>query len=201
MNKPRKTPTPEQKAWMKESGYTESQLDSFWDDNIDTNTIVKNLNFHGLTWRDMNLSCVKQLPTQKERDLKFIAERAEKERAEKEAEEKKKADAEYYKEHFDEIMLVKIINGEELTKKELSELVFGFGVETDYGENRRWSRTNTTIFCLKDRFFSVCWEEGLTEYQENEFYEQPFEVKRNTYEKTIMVTEWTKLDDNSGGNE
>ena len=31
---------------------------------------------------------------------------------------------------------------------------------------------------------------GLTEYQENAFYEQPYEVEKRTYEKTITVTEW-----------
>lgn len=200
MNKPRKTPTAEQKEWMKSSGYTASQLDAFWNDNTDTNPVIRNLNSHGMSWRDLNLSCVKQLPTQKERDLKSIAEKAEKERIEKEAEAKKKADAEYYREHFDEVMLSKIDNGENLTKAELRELVFGFGVETEYGENRRWSRTNTTIFSIKDRFFSVYWEEGLTEYQENEFDNQPFEVKKNTYEKTITVTEWVKLEDNNASN-
>jgi hypothetical protein len=36
----------------------------------------------------------------------------------------------------------------------------------------------------------VEWEEGLTENQENEFYNQPYEVEKKTYEKTITVTEW-----------
>lgn len=190
MKQPRKTPTKEQKQWMKQAGYTEAQLDAFWEGLLETNPLVKNLNSHGMTWRDMNLSCVQQLPTQKERDLKAIAEKEAREKAEKEAALKKQIDEEYYWEHFDEIMLQKIDRKEALTEKELRELVFGNEVETENGDNRRWSRTNTTIIELKGRFFSIDWEQGLTEYQENEFNNQPIEVEKKTYPKTIMVTEW-----------
>ena len=87
-------------------------------------------------------------------------------------------------------MVKKILTHEDLTDRELSELVYGYAVETDYGENRRWTRTNTTVVKLLSRYFSVDWEEGLTEYQEDEFYNQPIEVEKKTYEKTITVTEW-----------
>lgn len=193
MNKPRKTPTAEQKEWMKSAGYTESQIDSFWNENINTNHIIKNLSSNGMTWRDMNLSCVKQLPTQKERDKKILEEKAQKDEAERLEQEKKKQEREYYREHFREIMLAKIDAKENLTEKELSEVVFGYEVDTEYGDNRRWTRTVTTIVELLGRFFSIDWEEGLTESQENEFYNQPVEVKKNTYEKTIVVTEWTPI--------
>jgi len=190
MDNPRKTPTKEQKEWMKQEGYTESQLDTFWNDNVETNWIIKNLNRYGRTWRDMTLSCVMQLLTQKERDLKILEEKETKELMEKEAEEKKKLDQEYYWKHFDEVMLAKIENNEKLTEKELSTLVYEFGSETQNGENRRWSRTNTTIVELQNKYFSIDWEEGLTESQDNAFYNQPIEVIKKTYEKTITVTEW-----------
>lgn len=193
MNKPRKTPTKEQKDWMKKTGYTEAHMDAFWADNIDTNPIIKNLNNHGLSWRDLNLTCIENLPTQKERDLKMAEERNAKEMAEKEAEEKKKMEQEYYRNHFDEIMLVKIENNEKLTEREISELVWGYGIETMSGENRRWTRTNTTVFELLGRYFSVDWEEGLTECQESEFCNQPIEVKKKTYKKTITVTKWVPV--------
>lgn len=198
MNKPRKTPTAEQKEWMKSTGYTESQIDSFWNENIDTNPIIKNLSSNGMTWRDMNLSCVKQLPTQKERDKKILEEKAQKDEAERLEQEKKRQEREYYREHFREIMLAKIDAKENLTENELSEVVFGYEVDTEYGDNRRWTRTVTTIVELLGRFFSIDWEEGLTESQENEFYNQPVEVKKNTYEKTIVVTEWVAI---GGANE
>ena len=186
MNRPRKTPTKEQKAWMKEAGYTESQLDAFWNSNIDTNKIIRSLNAHGMTWRDMSLSCIKQLPTQKERDLKAISEKAAKELAEKEAKEKRLQEEKYYAEHFEEIMLSKIERNDKLTRKELSTLVYEYDIETEHGDNQRWTRTNTTIVNLMGRHFSIDWEEGLTECQEDEFYNQPIEVMQKTYEKQLQ---------------
>lgn len=192
MAKPRKIPTKEQKEWMNTSGYSEAQLDEFWNDNIATNPVIRNLNAHGMTWRDMNLSCVMQLPTQKERDLKTIAEREAKEQAERVAKEKAEREKAYYYEHFPEIMVKKIDSGEQLTKEELSELIWGYDIDTQYGDNRRWSRSVTTIIELNGRYFSISWEEGLTEYQDNEYNSQPVEVKKHTYEKTITVTEWVE---------
>jgi hypothetical protein len=191
--KPRKSPTAEQKAWMKESGYTEKQLDEFWSLNADTNKLIHNLCAINFTWRDMNMSVVKQLPTLKERDMKALAEQEAKKKAEEEKKAKEEAERKYYWEHFDEIMLKKIDTGEKLTEKEMRELVCGYDVDTEYGDNRRWTRSVTTIVELKGRFFSIDWEEGLTECQENEFYNQPKEVRKHTYEKTIVVTEWIEI--------
>lgn len=191
--KPRKSPTAEQKAWMKESGYTEKQLDEFWALNSDTNKLIHNLSAINFTWRDMNMSVVKQLPTLKERDMKILAEREAQKKAEEERKAKEEAERKYYWEHFDEIMLKKIDSGEKLTERELQTLVCDFEIDTEYGDNRRWTRGVTTIVGLMGRFFSVDWEEGLTECQENEFYSQPQEVQKHTYEKVITVTEWLKI--------
>lgn len=165
-------------------------MDKFWDENIDTNPVVRNLNQHGMSWRDMNLCVVKNLPTQKERDLKILKEKELKEQAERDAALKTKQDREYYNEHFDEIIIAKIENKEDLTDKELRTLVTEYDVETTYGENRRWNRSVTTIIQIKDRFFSIDWQEGLTELQEDYFDSQPVEVIRHTYEKVITVVEW-----------
>lgn len=97
-----------------------------------------------------------------------------------------------YDNDFDEIMLRKIDSGEELTEDELKELT-EYEIEQEKGENRRWTRTITSIVELFGRFFALEWEEALTEMQENEFYSQPYEVEKVTYEKTITVTEWKPL--------
>lgn len=193
MSNPRKNPTKEQKEWLMQNGYTVEQMDSFWKENVGTNPIITNLDKHGMTWRDMNVTILKQLPTQKGRDARALAEkkRLEEEKAAEEL--RRQQEKEYYQNHFEEIMVKKIENGEPLTEAELSEVVSEFAVESDYGDNRRWTRTVTTIVKLCDRYFSIDWEEGLTEYQENEFYNQPFEVRKETYEKTITVTEWVKI--------
>lgn len=91
---------------------------------------------------------------------------------------------------YDEELLRKIDNGEKLTRSELCDVIFEYEVETEYGENRRWSRSVNTISEIGNRYFSIDWEEGLTECQENEYYDQPIEVEKKTYEKTITVTEW-----------
>lgn len=100
---------------------------------------------------------------------------------------------EYYYDHFNEIMVSKIDSGEKLTEKELQSLVYECNeVERNYGDNRRWSRSVESIIELCGRFFCLIWEEGLTEYQDNEFWNQPYEVEKFEYPKTIMVTEWRK---------
>lgn len=194
-NNPRKTPTKEQKEWMKENGYTEKQMDEFWLENIDTNWIIRNLNNSGMTWRDMNMSCVMKLPTQKERDAETLRKKEEEERRKADAEAKAKAEQEYYEEHFEEIMAAKIINGENLTEQEIKELVWDYEIEREEGEHGRWTRSMMSIVKLCNKYFAVNWENGLTEYQENGFYNQPYEVVKHTYEKTITVTEWVAVED------
>ena len=66
--------------------------------------------------------------------------------------------------------------------------------ERQYDEPRRWSRFVTSICQIGDRYFSVDWDQGLTEYQENEYMWQPYEVTKHEYEKTIIVTEWQRVD-------
>jgi hypothetical protein len=120
----RKTPTKEQKAWMKENGYTEAQLDSFWEENIETNSNIQMLSRCGRTWRDLNLSCIQGLPTLKERDLKRQQEQEEQDRLIKEEKAKLEADKHYYEKNFEKIMLDKIDNKENLTESELKRLIY-----------------------------------------------------------------------------
>lgn len=94
----------------------------------------------------------------------------------------------------EEYVIQKIDSGEELTEHELEELSWRFNeVDTIYGENRRWLRSVRSIIEICGRYFAIDWEEGLTECQENEFYNQPFEVEKKEYQKTITVTEWCRV--------
>lgn len=97
-------------------------------------------------------------------------------------------------------MLKKIDNGERLTEREISNLVWEYEVHRDEGEDRRWSRYNISYIQLLERYFCVEWDEGLTEMQPDEFCDQPYEVVKNTHDKTIpehiiSVTEWTRKKD------
>lgn len=180
------------KLFLKGTGYTKEDMQRFWDECKETNSTIRVFDKNGVTWDQMDMYVIKNLPTQKERDLKYIQEQKDKERLELERKEKEKRDREYYLEHFEEIMVNKIDNKENLTEKELRNVVFDYEIETEYGENRRWTRSVSTVVKLCNRFFMIEWEEGLTEYQPNEYLEQPYEVEKKEYEKLIKVVQWVK---------
>ena len=90
-------------------------------------------------------------------------------------------------------LLAKIDNKEKLTESEISDLVCECEGEVKYGQNRRWSRSATTISKLGDRYFRIEWENGLTENQPNDFNNQPIEVELKEYEKIVKVKEWIPI--------
>ena len=91
----------------------------------------------------------------------------------------------------DQEFLERFDKGEKFSESELDSLRWELDeVETIYGENNRWSRSAQTIFDVQGRLFALDWEEGLTENQENEFFNQPYEVEKRT--KTIVVNEYVK---------
>lgn len=85
-------------------------------------------------------------------------------------------------------------NGENLREDDLRYLVWNYEIDRENGENRRWSRTVTSIVEIGGKTYSIDWEEGLTECQENSFYDQPIEVRKHEYEKVVKVTEWLPVD-------
>ena len=91
------------------------------------------------------------------------------------------------------------------TEEELQELVQDYlftnqGDRIEYeiidtiydDELNRWSRNVQTIIKYKNKYYSILWEEGLTEYQDNGFYEQPYEVIKKT--KVIEQDYWISPD-------
>ena len=85
--------------------------------------------------------------------------------------------------------LKKIENGEELSEEELKDLV-DYEIDCQEGDCGRWHEYVKTIVNLCGRYIAIDWKRGRTECQENEFYEQPYEVKK--VEKMVKVTEWVK---------
>lgn len=177
--------------WLKESCLTKEQVSNMWKDLANTNALVSSLIRCGKSWEEMNMSVIKSIPTQKQRDLDSAKKREEEESKKREEEESKKIvekeTRKYYNEHFLEIMVSKIDAGENLTERELEKFRW-FGNDIEYGENRRWNRTVTTEVEYDGRFFIIDWEEGLTEYQENGFYDQPYEVEKITEKQTVVAT-------------
>lgn len=76
----------------------------------------------------------------------------------------------------------KLDKGEKLSEDEIEYLALDtYGedvreVETTFEEPGRWSRGAHTIVQLYDRYWRVDWDQGLTEMQDNDFWEQPVEV-------------------------
>ena len=96
-------------------------------------------------------------------------------------------------EKFETDLLAKIDAGEPLTERELGIITLDFEIETIEHGTGRWHTYVETICELCDRTFSVKWNRGLTERQENEYYNQPVEVRKNTYVKPVVVTEWIPI--------
>lgn len=90
----------------------------------------------------------------------------------------------------------KVLNGEELTEEELrclSSGVAGHLIEEIEGDDHRWQREVSIVFEIQGRYFRLDYMKGLTENQEDDFYEQPYEVIKK--EKTIVVNYWVKKED------
>ena len=92
--------------------------------------------------------------------------------------------------NFVERVLTKLDNKKNLTDSELSILVYNYSVHEENKDWGRWTMGMYTVSKLKDRYFAINWEQGLTESQDDYFYEQPVEVMPHTYEKTMTVTEY-----------
>lgn len=96
-----------------------------------------------------------------------------------------------YIENIDDILKA-IDNGVELDERVLEDLAYYQTIYDEYGENRRWSRFVRTIVDLNGRYFAIEWDQGLTEMQSDEFYNQPYEVELKEYDKVVHVKEWVK---------
>ena len=80
-----------------------------------------------------------------------------------------------------------------LSEQEISDLICNYEIERIKGDNSRWSRKIVSIIKLKDRYFKISWEEGLTEYQENSYIYQPYEVKLQEKEVTTIQRDWIEI--------
>lgn len=77
------------------------------------------------------------------------------------------------------------------TKEQVKELVRFKDVDTEYGENMRWSRSNLTVVRHEGKLYQLKWEEGLTEDNEDFFEEQEAEeVEQYVEEHTFFVKGW-----------
>lgn len=181
--------------WINESGHTVEEVQKEWDAAIAINVggLVGWLHKNGYDWRYLQTYQLDGLFGLAERTLSQRKAAEEEQKRKDEEELRKKQKEEYKRNHYDEYILNKIDAGEKLDESELRSLRWEFDeVESQYGENRRWSRSVRSIIEIGGRYFALDWEEGLTELQEHEFYNQPIEVEKKEYSKTIVVTEWVE---------
>lgn len=182
--------------WLTENGHTAEEAQQEWDKAVAINVggLVGWLHKEGYDWRYLQTYQINGLFGLAERTLSQ-RKAAEEERKKKEEEElRRKQEEEYKRNHYDEYILNKIDSNIPLDEQELENLTWRFDeVEKICEENRRWSRSVRSIIKIGDRYFALDWEEGLTELQDNEFYNQPIEVEKIEYQKTITVTEWKEI--------
>ena len=88
----------------------------------------------------------------------------------------------------------KLKSGEKLSEKELKTLVYD-GVEVDEikGYSGRWTQGIQTILDIDGELWAIDWDRGLTECQENEFYNQPYKVVKR--ERQIIVAEYVAVEE------
>lgn len=163
------------KRWLKENGYTWGDMDKIWEECCKLSWKCKVIASSGRSWDDLTMFQIQQLPGIKSKALQQLKEKKEKIKVK----EKESCSAN----EFEGLILEKIDRGEHLSEEELREIC-EYTIRRDYGENRRWQRSVYDILKINGRYFSITWEEGLTEYQENVYISQPHEVFRRA---TIIV--------------
>lgn len=97
----------------------------------------------------------------------------------------------YYEDKYDdyEKAVIKLKEGKELKDYEIEALVWcSEVVYQEEGELDRWTREVSSIIKIEDDLWCVNWSEGLTEMQENIFWQQPFKVKLEEKEVVIKKT-------------
>lgn len=98
--------------------------------------------------------------------------------------------------HSDKEFIEAYDQGQELSEYARWKFIYGeYGTQVDEitGEDHRWDKEKTTVCKICGRYFAIDWRAALTEYQESSCYNQPYEVIKREYEKTIKVTEWNKI--------
>ncbi len=87
----------------------------------------------------------------------------------------------------------KFLSGEPFSEEEIENILMSYTIAEKEGENGRWSQPITSIVSLCGHTFQIDWRNGLTEEQDNEYPNQPFEVTSYTHIEMVTVTDWTPV--------
>lgn len=174
----------ERKEYLKTLGYNKEEMKEFWEEclELEIPSIVA-LHKAGCTWKDLTKDQMKQLPYLKEKWL----ENNHKEIIENKQIEEVKSLSE------EETLYNRLCKKDDFTEEELQELVWGeYVIEEIEGCDNRWTKDMESILLVNGHYFSIPWQKGLTECQDNSFYNKPYEVK--PIEKIIKTTEYVEVD-------
>lgn len=96
----------------------------------------------------------------------------------------------------EEEFLRKFDNGEKLSGTDINDIRWNFKIIDEIeGDETRWSRWIDVVFEVDNRYFMTGYYKGLTECQEDEYYDEAvIEVK--PVEKTVVVKEWEEVKKN-----
>lgn len=98
----------------------------------------------------------------------------------------------------DQYLKNKILNGVELTSNEVYDIIMedtGIEViEAIFTSETRWSICEKVIIKIDDRHFSLGYNRGKTENQENEYYSQ---IAEEVEQKEIVITKWVQKEGNN----
>lgn len=178
------------KAYLSETGYTHEDMQNFFDEAASVNRTVRLLKEAKHNWQKLTIYQIRQLPGLKERTLEHQEELRQKKELEKQKKEQEMAEKAFYENNFSYIISEKLLKGEPLSTKEISRLVDD-AISTEYSnELGRWHRDARSIILLGNRYYCIDWQQGLTEYQCNEFPNQPYEVEKKERSVTFIKTEW-----------
>lgn len=90
----------------------------------------------------------------------------------------------------------KLQNKEMLSEEEIESLVWDSEqVYEEAGKDHRWQKEMFTVVKVENKFYGICWMKGLTEYQENEYYEQPFEVGCENKTEVVKKEIWKPINE------
>lgn len=94
-----------------------------------------------------------------------------------------------YKYDWSQRMSMKLKARKNLSSLDIRDLIYNFNeVHREEGEDRRWSKSVLSVIDIEGELYAIEWEQGLTENQENEFYNQPYSCTLKTKEIVIKKT-------------
>lgn len=198
--------------FLAENGKTDKDMEALYEDALLFSVALHKLARAGVnTWTKLNTGLIEGLLTmRKEYELLQTQIRASEELAEQaEVEAAAIAEQERQRKLNDkrtpEQKAIDYLLSGDLHERDLAELCYSCvltekdGTEHRYervdlvcGKRDRWTQAYTTCYKVGDHYFALDWHEGLTENQDDEFYDQPYEVTRTEMTETRTVYRYAK---------